>query len=78
MPNDKVEYGEGHDTVYFDQELELVFPDECEEKNPVRNTLEAQRAATYAAPMPEVSPVSDSKGEYGQRHTARRWWHTAL
>jgi Ca2+-binding RTX toxin-like protein len=47
--DDKVECGEGHDTVYFDQELELVVPDECEEKNPIPNTLEARRATTYGA-----------------------------
>jgi hypothetical protein len=34
-----VECGGAHDTVYFDEELELVFPDECEEKNPVPDTL---------------------------------------
>jgi hypothetical protein len=33
--DDKVECGEGHDTVYFDQELEMVAPDECEGQNPI-------------------------------------------
>jgi Ca2+-binding RTX toxin-like protein len=47
--DDKVECGEGFDTVYFDQELELVVPDECEEKNPVPNGLESQRATAYGA-----------------------------
>lgn len=61
--DDKVECGEGHDTVYFDQELELVFPDECEEKNPVPNTIVAQREAAYGAEVPGVSPVGTSKGE---------------
>jgi Ca2+-binding RTX toxin-like protein len=44
--DDKVECGPGNDTVYFDQELELVSPDECEEKNPIPNTLQQRRAAT--------------------------------
>jgi hypothetical protein len=44
--DDKVECGGGHDTVYFDQEFELVSPDECEEQNPVPNTLHERRAAT--------------------------------
>lgn len=44
--DDKVECGGGHDTVYFDEELELVFPAECEEKNPVSNTLQERRATT--------------------------------
>lgn len=56
--DDKVECGEGNDTVYFDQELELVFPDECEEKNPVPNTLKAQRGTPYGARVIGGPPVS--------------------
>ena len=41
--DDNVECGGGHDTVYFDQEFELVSPDECEEQNPVPNTLHERR-----------------------------------
>lgn len=42
--DDKVECGAGYDTVYFDQELELILPDECEEKNPIPNSLERRQA----------------------------------
>jgi Ca2+-binding RTX toxin-like protein len=43
--DDKVECGAGNDTVYFDQEIELISPDECEEKNPIPNTLEPRTTA---------------------------------
>ena len=61
--DDKVECGGGHDTVYFDQELELVFPDECEEKNPVPNTLQERRAATEWEGSPEKVPAGALSGE---------------
>ncbi len=51
--DDKVECGEGHDTVYFDQDLELVSLDDCEEKNLVPNTLQERRAATEWEGAPE-------------------------
>ena len=60
--DDKVECGGGHDTVYFDQELELVFPDDCEEKNPVPNTLRERRAATEW----EGAPQEVSAGILGE------------
>ena len=45
---DKVGCGEGHDTVYFDQELEMVVPGECEEQTPVPNSAQGdRRAATF-------------------------------
>jgi Ca2+-binding RTX toxin-like protein len=52
--DDKVECGEGHDTVYFDQELELVVPDECEEKNPIPNELEGRQAAPDRVEFPQT------------------------
>ena len=55
--DDKAECGAGYDTVYFDQELELVFPDECEEKNPIPNTLERRRATMYEAVMLDGVPA---------------------
>ena len=55
--DNKVECGGGHDTVYFDEELELVFPDECEEKNPVPHTLQDRRAATEWEGSPEKVPA---------------------
>jgi Ca2+-binding RTX toxin-like protein len=61
--DDKVECGGGHDTVYFDQELELVFPDECEEKNPVPNTLQERRAATEWEGSTEKVPADALSGE---------------
>ncbi len=46
--DDKVKCGEGHGTVYFDQELEMVAPDECEEQNPIPNSAQGERrAATF-------------------------------
>jgi Ca2+-binding RTX toxin-like protein len=60
--DDKVECGAGHDTVYFDQELELVFPDECEEKNPIPNTLEGRQSPTYPAGILEEAPALDFEG----------------
>ena len=43
--DDKVACGEGHDTIYFDQELEMVAPDECEEQNPIPNSAQGERRA---------------------------------
>jgi hypothetical protein len=52
--DDKVEYGEGHDTAYFDQELEMVAPAECEERNPIPNSAQGERrAATFGVGSPE-------------------------
>jgi Ca2+-binding RTX toxin-like protein len=56
--DDKVECGEGHDTVYFDQELELVVPDECEEKNPIPSGIEARRVMTYGTGVLGEAPAS--------------------
>ena len=56
--DDKVECGEGNDTVYFDQELELVFPDECEEKNPIPSGIEAGRVMTDGAGVMRETPAS--------------------
>jgi hypothetical protein len=61
--DDKVECGGGYDTVYFDQGLELVFPDECEEKNPVPNTLQERRAATEWEGSTEKVPADALSGE---------------
>jgi hypothetical protein len=61
--DDKVECGEGHDTVYFDQDLELVSPDDCEEKNPVPNTLQERRAATEWEGVPEKVQAGVLGGE---------------
>jgi hypothetical protein len=61
--DDKVERGGGYDTVYFDQGLELVFPDECEEKNPVPNTLQERRAATEWEGSTEKVPADALSGE---------------
>jgi Ca2+-binding RTX toxin-like protein len=55
--DDKVTCGGGHDTVYFDEELELVFPEDCEEKNPVPNTLQERRVATFGVGSPEEAPA---------------------
>jgi Ca2+-binding RTX toxin-like protein len=55
--DDKVECGAGNDTVYFDQELELVGPEECEQKNPVPHSLVGRRAAADEAKvMEEAAP----------------------
>ena len=52
--DDKVECGEGHDTVYFDQELEMVAPAECQEQNPIPNSAQGERrAATFGMGSPE-------------------------
>jgi Ca2+-binding RTX toxin-like protein len=51
--DDKVECGEGNDTVYFDQEIELVVPDECEEKNPIPNELAGRQSPTYGVGVTE-------------------------
>ena len=57
--DDKVECGEGHDTVYFDQELEMVAPDECEEQNPIPNSAQGEsRAATFGLGSPVEVPAS--------------------
>jgi Ca2+-binding RTX toxin-like protein len=61
--DDKVECGEGHDTVYFDQELELVVPDECEEKNPIPSGIEARRVMTYGTGVLGEAPASLFGGE---------------
>jgi Ca2+-binding RTX toxin-like protein len=61
--DDKVECGEGNDTVYFDQELELVDPEECEEKNPIPNGLGAQRATTYGTGVLGEAPANLFGGE---------------
>ena len=52
--DDKVACGEGHDTVYFDQELEMVAPAGCEEQNPIPNSAQREsRAATFGVGSPE-------------------------
>jgi len=56
--DDKVECGPGNDTVYCDQELELVVPDECEQKNPIPNSLEGRRAAADRAEVLEKTSAS--------------------
>ena len=56
--DDKVECGEGHDTVYFDQELEMVAPDECEEQNPIPNSAQGEsRATTFGLGSPVEAPA---------------------
>jgi len=56
--DDKVECGAGNDTVYFDQELELISPEECEEKNPVPHSIEGRRAAADRAKVLENAAAS--------------------
>jgi hemolysin type calcium-binding protein len=56
--DDKVECGEGHDTVYFDGELELVFPEDCEEQFSAPNTLEGRQAAADEAKVLEEAAPS--------------------
>ena len=57
--DDKVECGEGHDTVYFDQELEMVVPGECEKQNPVPNSAQGdRRAATFGVGSRVKVPAS--------------------
>jgi hypothetical protein len=52
--DDKVACAEGHDTVYFDQELEMGVPPECEEQNPILNSAQGEgRAATFGVGSPE-------------------------
>jgi peroxidase len=56
--DDKVACGEGHDTVYFDQELEMVAPNECEEQNPIPNSAQGERwAATFGLGSPVMAPA---------------------
>ncbi len=56
--DDKVECGDGHDTVYFDQELEMVVPGECEEQNPILNSAQGERrAATFGVGSPVKVPA---------------------
>jgi sorbitol-specific phosphotransferase system component IIA len=56
--DDKVECGDGHDTVYFDQELEMVVPGECEEQNPIPNSAQGERrAATFGVGSPVKVPA---------------------
>jgi Ca2+-binding RTX toxin-like protein len=55
--DDKVECGGGHDTVYFDEEHELVFPEDCEEQFSAPNTLGGrQAAADEAKGLEEAAP----------------------
>jgi hypothetical protein len=62
--DDKVECGGGHDTVYFDQELELVFPDECEEQNPIPKPAQGERrAATFGLESPVMAPAGVLRAE---------------
>ncbi len=56
--DDKVECGEGHDTVYFDQELEMIAPNECEEQNPLPNTAQGEgRVVTFGVGPPVEVPA---------------------
>jgi hypothetical protein len=62
--DDKVECGEGHDTVYFDQELEMVAPAECEEQNPIPNSAQGERrAAMFGMRLPDGVPAGVSGDE---------------
>ena len=61
--DDKVECGEGNDTVYFDQEIELVVPDECEEKNPIPNELAGRQSPTYGVGVLGEAPASVFGGD---------------
>ncbi len=54
----KAECGDGHDTVYFYQELEMVVPGECEEQNPIPNSAQGERrAATFGVGSPVKVPA---------------------
>jgi hypothetical protein len=55
---DLMKGGDGHDTVYFDQELEMVAPGECEEQNPIPNSAQGEgRAATFGVESPVKAPA---------------------
>ena len=62
--DDKVECGDGHDGVYFDQELEMVVSGECEEQNPVPNSAQAEGwDVTFWVGSPEKAPAGVLGGE---------------
>ena len=58
VADDKVEPGEGHDTVYFDQKPEPVLPGECGEKNPIQAPNRKLRLPGRDVPGFLIEPTS--------------------